>query len=131
MSEETTEDEWIDMALGPLPIAAILQCLGLKLLPGEVMFYAHAQRHTFEGRPERRVCLPHLKEAIATPSHIGQQPGYEADSVDLVYSCPDGLIILIAISMRIKRGLYPMKSTYPLKIGALRRRTEVGTTKAV
>ena len=52
------------MALGSLPIAAILQCLGLKLLPGEVMFYTHAQKYTFEDRPERRVCLPHLKQAI-------------------------------------------------------------------
>jgi hypothetical protein len=75
--------------------------------------------------------LPHLEQAIAKPSHVGQQPGYEADSIDLVYCCPDGLIILIAISLKIKKGLYPMKSTYPLKIGTLHRRLRVGTTKAI
>jgi hypothetical protein len=80
MVDGSGEDEWQDRLLGPLPIDAILKCLGLQLKPGEVMFYAHAQRHTFEGRPERRICLPHLERAIATPMHVGQQPGYEADS---------------------------------------------------
>src|SRR5258708_17096427 len=97
---ERREDNWQDMSLGTITVAAILKCLGLTLRPGEVRFYAHAQKHTFEGRPERRVCLPQHKQAIAAPSHVGQQPGYEADSIYLVYSCPDGLIILIAISMR-------------------------------
>src|SRR5690242_964721 len=92
-------DNWIDRVLGPLPKDAILKCLGLDLKPGSLMFYAHAQKHTFNERPERNVCIPHLEQAVATPSHIGQQPGYEADSFDLVYTCPDGLIVLVAVSM--------------------------------
>lgn len=131
MMDKEADPEWFDRRLGALPTAAIAQCLELNLLPGEVMFYAHAQRHTFEGRPERLICLPHLEQVIALPSHVGQQPGYEADSIDLVYTCPDGLIVLIAISMRIKKGLYPVKSVYPLKVGTLNRRVEVGTTRAV
>jgi hypothetical protein len=110
MSEEVPQDEWSDMALGPLPTAAVIQCLGLKLLPGEVVFYAHAQRHTFEGEPERHICIPHLGRVIASPTHVGQQPGYEADSIDLVCAITGGPIVLVGISMRIKNGIYPIKS---------------------
>jgi hypothetical protein len=125
------EDNWQDMPLGPLPVAAILKCLGLALKPGEVMFYAHAQQHTFTGRPERHICIPHLERVIASPTHIGQQPGYEADSFDLVCVVPDGPIVLVGISMRIKKGIYPMKSTYPLKVGTLQNRVKFGTTKSI
>jgi hypothetical protein len=128
MVDGSREDEWEDRLLGPLPINAILKCLGLQLKPGEVMFFAHAQRHTFEGRPERRICLPHLERAIATPTHVGQQPGYEADSLDLVCAIPGGPIVLVAISMRIKKGLYPMKSVYPLRAATLKNRVKAGTT---
>jgi hypothetical protein len=131
MTDGGDEDQWQDQILGPLPTAAILNCLGLQLKPGLVMFYAHAQKHTFEGRPERHVCVPHLERVIASPTHVGQQPGYEGDSFDLVCVLPDGLIVLVGISMRIKKGLYPIKSTYPLKAGALQNRVKFGTTKSI
>lgn len=122
------EDNWIDLALGPMPIAAVLKCLGLKLLPGEVMFYAHAQRHTFKGKPERNICIPHLATVVANPTHVGQQPGYEADSIHLICAIPGGPIVLAGISMKIKKGLYPMKSVYPLRAATLKNRVEGGTT---
>jgi hypothetical protein len=125
------DDNWQDARLGLLPVAVVLKCLGLTLKPGEVMFYAHAQKHTFTDRPERHICIPHLEQAIASPTHVGQQPGYEGDSFDLVCVLPDGLIVLVAISMKIKKGLYPIKSAYPLNTGALHRRIRKGTTKAV
>lgn len=125
------EDNWQDVSFGPLPVAAVLKCLDLALKPGEVMFYAHAQKHTFTDRPERHICIPHLEQAIAFPTHVGQQPGYEGNSFDLVCVLPDGLIVLVAISMRIKKGLYPMKSTYPLKQATLQNRIRAGTTKPI
>jgi hypothetical protein len=131
MSEEVLRNDWVDMALGPLPVGAILQCLGIELPPGEVMFYAHAQKHTFDGKPERHVCLPHLKATVAAPSYVGQQPDHKFKGFDLVYSCPEGLIVLVAIGLKIRRGVYPAKSTYPLKRDALLRRVRVGTTVQV
>ena len=115
MSKGPLNDDWRDQYLGLLPIDFIEKCLGLQLKPGKVVFYAHAKKHTFDGRPERRVCLPYLEAAISNPTYVGQQPGYEADSFDLVYIAPNGLIVLVAISMRIKKGIYPIKSAYPLR----------------
>jgi hypothetical protein len=129
--KDEEEGKWEDALLGPLPIAAVLKCLGLTLKPGDVMFYAHAQKHTFTNKPERHVCIPHLARVIASCTHVGQQPGYEGDSFDLVCVLPDGLIVLVAISMRIKKGLYPMKSTYPLKQATLQNRIKAGTTKPI
>jgi hypothetical protein len=129
MSEEDQQEEqWQDLALGPLPVGAIFECLGLKLLEGEVMFYAHAQRHTFKDKPERKICIPHLQRVIANPTHVGQQQGYEADSIDLVCAIPGGPIVLAGISMRIKKGLYPLKSVYPLRAITLKNRVDKGTT---
>jgi hypothetical protein len=45
--------------------------------------------NTFKGKPERLVCLPRLDSVITASTHVGQQPGYEADSLDLVYVTPD------------------------------------------
>jgi hypothetical protein len=57
--------EWEDTSFGPLPVEAVLKCLGLDLKPGEVMFYAHAQKHTFDKKPERHgICWPHLARLI-------------------------------------------------------------------
>jgi hypothetical protein len=128
MSEDTADEEWVDISLGAMPIAAVLQCLGLKLKVGEVIFYTHAQRHTFQGKPERNICIPHLARVIANPTHVGQQPGYEADSIHLVCEIPGGPIVLVAISMKIKKGLYPVKSAYPLRTATLRNRVSAGTT---
>lgn len=119
------------MALGPLPIEAVAQCLGLNLKAGDVMFYAHAQRHTFKGKPERNICIPHIQTVISTPTHVGQQPGYEGDSFDLVCVLPSGLIVIAGISMKIKKGLYPLKSVYPLKKVTLENRVIAGTTKPI
>lgn len=130
MSKGALNDDWRDQSFGPLPAAVIEKCLGLKLKPGEVFFYSHAKKHTFDGRPERRVCLPYLQAAISDPTYVGQQPGYEADSFDLVYVTPNGLIVLVAMSMRLRKGIYPIKSVYPLKKDTLQRRLRVGTTTA-
>jgi hypothetical protein len=124
--------EWKDMPLGKLPAEAIAECLGIHLYAGEVMFYAHAQKHTFEKKPERNgICMPNIEMAIAQPTHVGQQPGYEDKGFDLVCVVDDGPIVLVALSLRIRRGIYPVMSTYPLPRGTLERRLRVGTTKPI
>ncbi|MDQ8730546.1 hypothetical protein [Bradyrhizobium sp. LHD-71] len=122
--------EWKDTIFGAMPIEAVKKCLDLEIKPGEVMFYAHAQKHTFEKVPERHgICWQHIKRVIASPTHVGQQDGYQADSIDLVCEIPGGPIVLVAISLRIKKGIYPIKSVYPLKPNSLSRRVKIGTTK--
>ena len=54
--------------LGPLPVDTIARCLGVKLAPGDVVFYPGAQRHAFgkdTGRPPSR-CAPGLSTSATS-----------------------------------------------------------------
>jgi hypothetical protein len=68
--------------LGPLPVETIARYLNLKLAPGDVVFYPKAQRHAFGKDLERILCLEHLPDVVATPTHVGQQPGALADRLE-------------------------------------------------
>lgn len=126
--------EWKAIALGPLPVMIINRCLRLELRAGDVMFSADAQKHAYKRKPERYpICCPHYQDVIASPTHVGQQPGYEDDGFDLVKIMPGGTIILMGIGLRPMRksGIYTVRSVYPLDKNTLERRVRVGTTMVV
>jgi hypothetical protein len=130
LSPAKTEIAWEDASFGPLPVEAIEKALGLKLKAGTVVFYAHAQKHAFKKKPDRYdICWKHITTAVSNPTHVGQQPGYEQKGFDLVCQIPSGPIVLVAIRLKPKKGIYAMKSAYPLPPHSLARRIRVGTTK--
>jgi hypothetical protein len=65
-------DVFKKLDLGPLPVDTIARCLGVKLEPGNVVFYPEAQKHAFGKDLERMACLDHLSDVVATPTHVGQ-----------------------------------------------------------
>lgn len=124
------------IVLGPLPVAIIARCLGLTLREGDLVFYPHAQKHAFGKDATRHtICTPHLAATVTAPTHVGQQPKYKGIGFDLVRVVPDGgPIILIGIGQLEplpKRGVYTLKSVYPIDAAALQRRIRLGTTVEV
>jgi hypothetical protein len=125
------DDLWKTIHLGPLPVSVIARCLGLQLTQADVIFYPKAQEHAFGKDPNRHpICMPHLLDTVATPTHVGQQPGYKDKGFDLVRAVVDGPIVLIGIRLMPlkKRGVYTVESVYPIDRGALARRVRIGTS---
>src|SRR5690349_6320665 len=109
---------WHTLRVGQLPLQEVAK-IGLNLEAGEVIFYAHAMKHTFEKQPWRRpICWPYLQLAVANPTHVGQQPKPAGTGFDLGYKLDDGQVVLVCISLTpAKKGVgvtYPVTSSYPL-----------------
>ncbi len=125
-------DAWKTITLGPLPFDIINHHLGLTLVAGDVVFFGHAQKHAFEPAPHRHpICMPHLADVVANPTHVGQQPGHIGKGFDLVRVIVGGPIILIGIGLvplKKRGGVYTVKSTYPIDRNTLARRLRLGTT---
>ena len=122
---------WKTLHLGPLCVSEINRYLGLNLSPGNVVFFWHAQKHSFKNKPHREpICAPHYKSAILNPTHVGQQPNHIGKGFDLVYrSGPAAPIILLGINLKPLKGtLYTVKSAYPIPLDTLERRIRIKTT---
>jgi hypothetical protein len=128
-------DVFKKLDLGPLPVDTIARCLGVKLAPGDVVFYPEAQRHAFGKDLERILCLPQLMDVIATPTHVGQQPDHKkGGGFELVREVPGGgPVVLVALRLKPlkKRGVYAVRSCYAINRSTLMRRVRKGTTIAV
>lgn len=112
------------MRLGPLPVELIAK-IGLKVEPGEVIFSISAQKHAISRHPEEyALCLPHLTNAIISPTHIGQAPDHKNVGIELIYEhVEEKVIILVAVHLEANEdGSYIVKSTYPIDRNKLERR---------
>src|SRR5690606_2410519 len=116
------------LILGDLP-ADHLQKFGLECAPGQVAFSIPAQKHAFERHPDTYMsCSLYLAQTVVEPTHVGQSPKHADQGFELVREIDDaGLIILIAVLIKpTKRGIYMVKSTYPIDIGKLENRIRKG-----
>jgi hypothetical protein len=124
---------WTSVKLGLVPVDIVKNYLRIDLVPGPIIFHWDAQKHAF-GADERKhrepICSPHYTNTIADPTHIGQQPKYIGDAFDLVRVVSDkGPIIIMGIGLEPnKRGIYSVRSTYPLDFNSLGRRVRLKTT---
>ncbi len=88
-------------------------------------FSIAAQKHAMTRHPsEYELCVPHLAQAVANPTYVGQAPDHKNKGFELVLHVQkDSLIVLIAIHFKpSKNGVYIVKSCYPINASTLDRR---------
>jgi hypothetical protein len=102
---------------------------GLELAEGDVTFTIPAQQHALKSHPGTYIsCLPYLAQTVVDPTHVGQSPKHAGQGFELVRAVnAAGLIILVAVLIKpTKRGIYIVKSTYPIDSGKLENRLRKG-----
>ncbi|WP_146200190.1 hypothetical protein [Ochrobactrum soli] len=123
-----TEQKFRPLTLGQLPVEALKQ-FGLELTAGHVAFTIPAQKHAFERHPDTYMsCLPFLSQTVTEPTHVGQSPNHTDGGFELVREVTEsGLIVLVAVLIKpTKKGIYLVKSTYPIDYNKLGNRVRRG-----
>jgi hypothetical protein len=119
------------LMLGQLPVHH-LKTFGLDLGEGSVTFTIPAQQHALKSHPDSFMsCVPYLSQTIVDPTHVGQSPKHVGKGFELVREVNTaGLIILVAVLIKpISRGIYMVKSTYPIDSEKLENRIIASFTK--
>jgi hypothetical protein len=116
------------LILGQLPVRR-LKAFGLELPEGLVAFSIPAQRHALKSHPDSFMsCLPYLAQTVVDPTHVSQSPRHAGEGFELVRAInSSGLIILVAVLIRpTTKGIYMVKSTYPIDADKLANRLRKG-----
>lgn len=116
------------LMLGQLPVHH-LKTFGLELAEGSVTFTIPAQQHALKSHPDTFMsCVPYLSQTIIDPTHVGQSPKHAGSGFELVREVKeDELIILVAVLIKpTGRGIYMVKSTYPIDKYKLENRLRKG-----
>ncbi|PWW04125.1 hypothetical protein DFR52_101816 [Hoeflea marina] len=73
-------------------------------------------------------CVPYLAQTVTDPTHVGQSPRHAGKGFELVREVNEaGLIVLVAVLIKpTGRGVYMVKSTYPIGSGKLENRLRKG-----
>jgi hypothetical protein len=116
------------LMLGQLPVHH-LKAFGLELAEGNVTFTIPAQQHALKSHPDSFMsCVPYLSQTVVDPTHVGQSPKHAGKGFELVREVNEaGLIILVAVLIKpTGRGIYMVKSTYPIDSDKLENRLRKG-----
>lgn len=73
-------------------------------------------------------CAPYLAQTVVDPTHVGQSPKHADGGFELVREVNEaGLIILVAVLIKpTGKGIYLVKSTYPIDSEKLANRIHKG-----
>jgi hypothetical protein len=119
--------------LGPLPHRVVSLALGFELSPGKVCFSEQAQNHVWNRHQEHfELCYRVLPQLIRRPTCIGQGPNHRHDAFEMILSLADDIHILAGIRLRpTRKGLYHVKSSYPISSVTIAHRLQSGHLRKV